>query len=242
MESKKSLPFVFLPGTLCDERLWHYQQDEFPFSTVVNLRTQNTIEEMLSSIRDLSYEKFILVGFSLGGYVAQEFAISDPDRVQHLVLMGSSASGYPEKEKQAAISAKPFIEKGLFKGITDRRLRDFLHPDSYVKNELRELIHSMSGSDAGEVYLRQINATLDRPDFSESLKTLKCPLTAIAGREDKIVSVEDILKLKDLNIKNQVFIFENCGHFIPLEKPKEVSCVLKQVLAYSLGTLKNSKK
>lgn len=222
-------PIVFLPGTLCDERLWHYQQKEFPVSTVVNLRTQNSIEEMLESIREVPYEKFVLVGFSLGGYVAQEFAFSEPERVAHVVLLGSAAQSYPEKEKLAAISARPFIEKGLFKGITDRRLREFLHPASYKNQELRDLIHSMSGPDAGEVYLRQTNATMDRADFTEKLKLLKCPLTAIAGREDKIVDVEEILKLKLID-HFQVYVLENCGHFVPLEKPNELSDILRQVI------------
>ena len=181
MSTNRSIPIVFLPGTLCDERMWSFQQKEFADSCVVNLRTQKTVAEMLSSVRAVPYDKFVLVGFSLGGYIAQEFALSDPERVAHLVLMGSSAEEYPKREREVALSARPFIEKGLFKGITDKRLREFLHPDSYAKAELRDLIHSMSGADAGEVYLRQTDATINRPNLSEELKKLNCPLTAIGA-------------------------------------------------------------
>jgi pimeloyl-ACP methyl ester carboxylesterase len=226
MEPSKSKAFVFLPGTLCDERLWHYQTAQFPRSVVVNLRTQSSVDEMLKDIRAVGLESFILVGFSLGGYVAQEFALSDPKRVEHLVLIGSSAGKYPFHEREVALSAIPFIEKGLFKGITEKRLREFLHPDSYARPELRELIHSMSGSDAGEVYLRQLRATLDRPDLFLKLKTLKCGLTAIAGREDKIVSVEEILKLEEIK-DARVHVLNHCGHFSPLEKPSEVNAILE---------------
>ncbi|MBC7713637.1 MAG: alpha/beta hydrolase, partial [Rhizobacter sp.] len=88
----------------------------------------------------------------------------------------------------------------------------------------------MSGVDAGEVYLRQINATLDRPDFSGELKNIKCPLTAISGRQDNIVSADEVLKLKNINEKFQVYILENCGHFVPLEKPDEVNEILKKIM------------
>lgn len=234
MTMNQSIPFVFLPGTLCDERLWHHQLSLFPDSIVVNLRSQNSLQEMLDSVSDVKPEKFILVGFSLGGNIAQEFTIKFQERVQHLVLIGSSSLPYPKKEKEAAISAIPFIEKGLFKGITDRRLREFLHPKSYEDKELRDLIRSMSGVDAGVVYLKQINATLDRPDLSEKLKSITCPLTAIAGANDAIVNVEDVLILKGLNKNFKVEVVNECGHFVPLEKPEIVNTVLSKIKSGSL--------
>jgi pimeloyl-ACP methyl ester carboxylesterase len=223
-------PIVFLPGTLCDERLWHFQQSAFPLSSVVNLRSQNTVEEMLQSIRAVPFESFVLAGFSLGGYVAQEFALSEPKRVTHLVLMGSSAMGYPDSERELFMKSRSLIESGLFKGITDRRLKEFLHPNAYAKPELRALIHSMAGPDAAAVYLRQVDATIHRPDLSERLKDLQCPLTAIGGMQDQIVSFEEILALKNYVPKANIQILEECGHFVPLEKPDEVNAILSEII------------
>jgi pimeloyl-ACP methyl ester carboxylesterase len=233
-EDLKSLPIVFLPGTLCDERMWTYQRERFPHSQVIDLRTQSTIESMLSSVREAPYERFVLVGFSLGGYVAQEFSLSDPDRVHHLVLMGSSSQTYPAHEREIILKSRPLIEKGFFKGITDKRLREFLHPDSYAKPELRDLIHSMAGSDAAEVYLRQLDATMERPELTEKLLHLKCPLTAMAGREDKIVPVESILEFKSTVPGAQVHVIEGCGHFVPLEKPGIVNGILEKIVGQTL--------
>jgi pimeloyl-ACP methyl ester carboxylesterase len=221
---------VFLPGTLCDQRLWQFQQSRFPLSTVVNLRTQSTVEEMLHSIADVPFPSFILIGFSLGGYIAQEFALKNPQRVTQLVLIGSSAKGYPESEKELFLKSRPLIEAGLFKGITDRRLKEFLHPKSYVHPELRALIHSMAGPDAAKVYLRQVDATLNRPDLSEKLKSLHCPLTAIGGMQDQIVSFEEILALKNYVPNANIEILEECGHFVPLEKPDEVNAILSKII------------
>ncbi len=215
--------FVFLPGTLCDERVWHHQTAAFKDSLVVNLRTQSTLEEMLESVSNVPFENFVLVGFSMGGYVAQEFALKFPERVKKLVLIGSSSEGYPAHEKEIILKALPQIEKGLFKGLTEKRLQQFLHPRSYENAGIRELIHSMAGQDAGEVYLRQLKATLDRRNLSKEIGQIRCPISVIAGKDDCIVSVDSILRMEKYAPRAEINVLPDCGHFVPLEKPDRVN-------------------
>jgi pimeloyl-ACP methyl ester carboxylesterase len=84
----------------------------------------------------------------------------------------------------------------------------------------------MSGEDAAQVYLNQLNATLERRDLSDEVGKIKCPLTVIGGKEDKVVSKESILRVKDHNPNAVVHIIEDCGHFVPLEKPEELNAIL----------------
>lgn len=221
---------VFLPGTLCDERMWDSQVREFPNSVVVNLRTQNTLEEMLDSVYSVAFDSFVLVGFSMGGYVAQEFALRYAERVEHLVLMGSGTQGYPVKEQEIILKARPLIEQGLFKGVTDKRLREILYPDSYAKPGLRELIHAMAGPDAAQVYLRQLDATFGRRDLSAEIGELACPLTALGGQQDIMVPPEDIQVFEKLVPGAKVHIVDKCGHFVPLEQEERVNEILRSVI------------
>lgn len=236
MENSKLKPeilmphFVFLPGTLCDERVWKFQTQEFTDNIVVNLRIQNTQEAMLDAVKAVQAKRFILVGFSMGGHIAQEFALAYPERVSHVISIASSSEGYPKEEKEVSIKAKEFIKKGLFKGITDRRLKEFLHPKAYENQELRNLIHSMSGEDAAQVYLGQLDATLERRDLSKEIGSLKMPFIAIGGEDDKIVSKESILRIKDHNSAADIHIVSECGHFVPLEKPEVVNGILRSLL------------
>lgn len=216
-------PFVFLPGTLCDERLWHHQTAEFKEHTVVHLRTQSTLEAMIQAVADVPFEFFVLVGFSMGGYVAQEFALKHPARVKKLILMGSSSEGYPPHEKEIILRALPQIERGLFRGLTEKRLKEFLHPKSYEDVGIRNLIHSMAGVDAGEVYFRQLKATLDRRNLSTEIGKIRCPISVIAGKDDKIVPVESILRMERYAPQAEINVLPDCGHFVPLEKPERVN-------------------
>lgn len=222
-------PFVFLPGTLCDERLWHNQTALFKEHHHVNLRTQDNLPDMIAEVEKAPFKKFIVVGFSMGGYVALEFALNFPDRVKHVVAIGSSFLGYPAHELQVVEKAIPMIEKGLFKGITQRRMKEFLHPDSYEKAEVRDLIQSMAGPDASAVYLRQLKATLYRNNLSDKIIHLKKPLTAIGGKQDQVVLPETILEFKKAVPNSNVILLEGCGHFVPLEKPNEVNEILRNL-------------
>ncbi len=213
---------VFLPGTLCDERIFKFLTPLFPEHMIVDLRTPPTIEEMIKSVEQVPYEKFILIGFSMGGHIAQEFALKFPDRVEKLIVMGSSSEGYPIDERKIVESSIGLIERSKFTGITDKRLKEYLHPHSYENHEIKETIQSMAGADAKEVYLRQIKATLDRRDLKTDLKSMSLPVLFLAGADDHIVPLASIQRSADNISSARIAVIEECGHFVPLEKPQEV--------------------
>jgi pimeloyl-ACP methyl ester carboxylesterase len=184
---------------------------------------------MLSAVAETPFDTFVLVGFSMGGYIAQEFTLRYPQRVEALVLIGSSCEGYPPGEREIILRAMPQIEKGLFRGLTEKRLRQFLHPKAYEDTGVRELIHSMAGSDAGEVYLRQLKATLDRRNLSQEIGKIQCPISVIAGKDDQIVPVESILRMERYAPRAEINILSECGHFVPLEKPDKVNELLFEI-------------
>lgn len=106
----KGTPIVFLHAGVADSRMWQSQLETFS-------KTHRTIAfdrrgygktvyeaEDYSPLTDLAAvldalvpgEQVILVGCSLGGMVASDFAITHPDRVKGLVLVGAAISGQPE--------------------------------------------------------------------------------------------------------------------------------------------------
>ncbi len=226
---------ILLPGTLCDERLFTHFIKAFPQTQVINLRSQKSVEEMLSSVEQVTRERFVLVGFSMGGYIAQEFVLRHPRRVKALILIGSSIEGYPEPEKEVVLKYLPMIQKGLFKGVTDKRLQQFLHPQAYAQREIRDLVQAMAGPDASEVYYRQLCATLVRRDLTHAVSELNCPTLLVGGREDQIVSAESLERSARAFLLAELRIIEACGHFVPLEKPEELHSIIHEFLLNNLN-------
>ncbi len=84
---KKNL--YFLPGTMCDSRLWlamidelnclHPNEFQYHFLTIGK---QTSIDEIIDDIKkQLPNEKVILIGFSLGGYLASACAVNYAERI-----------------------------------------------------------------------------------------------------------------------------------------------------------------
>lgn len=222
---------IFLPGTLTDERIWSYQRPLFSDSVVVNLRQQDSLEKMLDEVSGIEGESFHLVGFSMGGHVAQEFAIKCPERVKTLTVIGSSSMGYPAVEREIIKKTLHLIVPGQFKGITEKRLREYLHPHSYENHDIKQLIKDMAGADAAEVYLRQLKATLDRRVMVNDLAKLTCPINYVAGREDQIIKLSTIQESQSSVPGSKLYIIEECGHFIPLERPQELNQILLSIIS-----------
>lgn len=80
------------------------------------LEHTNYVEDLLSLLDHLGLEKATIIGHSLGGYIATEFALNYPERVSNLVLVGPSLLGFNYSQEFNAYmnkinEAAPDIEK-----------------------------------------------------------------------------------------------------------------------------------
>ncbi len=88
---------------------WHYQLDEFgrtyrtialdhrdisdsdPFEEAYTVA--DMADDAAAALRALGVERASVIGISLGGFVAQQFALRHPDQLEKLVLVSTSAGG-----------------------------------------------------------------------------------------------------------------------------------------------------
>ena len=69
-------------------------------------------QDMIALIRALGFEQVDLLGFSLGGFVAQDVALKAPGLLRKLILTGTGPAGGVGIDKVGAVSW-PLIIKGL---------------------------------------------------------------------------------------------------------------------------------
>ncbi|MBC7181465.1 MAG: alpha/beta hydrolase, partial [Roseovarius sp.] len=89
-----SEPVVFLPGMMCDARLFAPQMTALSPDmavTVAPITGGDRIEEIASDLLDVLPRRFALAGLSMGGIVAMEILRRAPDRVTRLALMDTNA-------------------------------------------------------------------------------------------------------------------------------------------------------
>ncbi len=123
---------LFLPGTLCDERVWLPVWKKLPAMAraYVPLQWANTLQDMLAltSDRATQGEKVHLVGYSMGGYIAALWALTYPERVASLTLLGYSPLGLTNEETTRRKQLLAVLKQGKFASRQSQYLANMIIP------------------------------------------------------------------------------------------------------------------
>lgn len=227
----------FLPGTMCDQRLWlPVWQCLIPqFSCqYVATETERTREHMLGLIHSAAsaVEPLHLVAFSMGGYLACEYALANPGRVASLVTVASSAFGLTDKEKADRVRSLPMLEKHEYRGMPPARLNQFVHPSRQRDPAVVDIIRAMDRDLGKDVLIAQLKETSTRVSLAPQLGELGMPVMLIGADSDPFVPVEAIERMAALIPGSKAAIAGSAGHMIPLEQPQWLA---KQIIAFQAG-------
>ena len=223
----------FVPGTLCDERVWSRLTpllgDAFDLN-YVPLHQARTRMEMRELIATGSAPEANLVAFSLGAYLAIEHAVAHPNRVKSLILLGGSARGLKPAEVQARERIVAMLERNAYAGMSRQRLRELLHPAHLDDEAIVGPIQQMALDLGKEVLLTQFATTIDRPDLMERLAELSFPVLICGADGDNLVSPENLREMAARFPNASLrMLAGDTGHMMPLEAPEALA---EQILAF----------
>jgi pimeloyl-ACP methyl ester carboxylesterase len=175
----------------------------------------------------VGWETCAVVGISFGGMVAQEFAVSYPQRVEKLVLLCTSAGGdagasYPLHE----LGTLPADERAArIATLTDTRFTpEWLatHPDDAAMVAMRnEQAAVPKSKDTIKGEILQLGARIGH-DVSDRLHQVTTPVFVTAGRFDGIAPVsnsEEIVK----RIPNATLSIYEGGHIFTAQDRRAIA-------------------
>ncbi|NGZ84709.1 alpha/beta fold hydrolase [Duganella aceris] len=219
-----------VPGTLCDARMWSRLTpllgDGFEFNYVPLYMAQDR-PQMRQILSDHCAPQANIVAFSLGVYMALEFALAHPERVKSLVLIAGSAQGLSEKEKELRERTIPLLERTVYAGLSGMRLREILHPTHKDDQHTIDLIQQMALDLGKDVLITQFRASMNRPDVMDRLHEITCPVLLVGAHEDKLVNPAILPEMQPLFPNASLRLYEGTGHMIPLEVPELLAADLK---------------
>jgi pimeloyl-ACP methyl ester carboxylesterase len=182
---------------------------------------------MLEDVSNSCQGKFILVGFSMGGYIAQEFVLKFPERILGFALVAVSADEFSGEDKSRQLKLIENTKHTGFKGLSEIALRKFIHPSRYGDEVLTELIMDMAKASGVEAFISQHKVTMNRRSRLEDLGWINCSVLLMAGRNDQAVSLASIEEIATNISGAELNIIDNCGHMIPLEQPDKLNNILR---------------
>ena len=222
---------VLICGFMADETLWDGVQPELAdFGPVIPLalREGDTIAAMAQALRPSLPERFHLVGFSMGGYVARQIVRAQPDKVQSLALVATSARGDTEemiRQRRSALKSPP----ERFKGLSRPAIQSSLHPDLRDDAAMLARVRDMGVRLGGHVFHRQ--SFIARDSDRARLGDITVPTLIVSASDDALRSEREQQELAEGIAGSERVTIAHSGHMIPLEQPQALATVLRDWLS-----------
>lgn len=215
-----------LCGVLCDEVVWETQTQAFRDRGFdvrpLSFQAFDSLGAMAEHLLADAPARFSLAGHSMGGRVALEAYRRAPQRIERLALLdtGYEPAAPIETEKRGALVRKALAE-GI-EAIAETWARPMIAPSRQQDRTLLESILRMVGRMSAEIYARQTQALLTRPDATSVLADIRCPTLIICGRQDGWSPPERHLQMAASIAHSELRLIDDCGHMSTVERPDEV--------------------
>lgn len=239
-------PVVFIHAGVADSRQWNnefhslsekysvvrYDMRGFGKSEPVDGEFSH-LDDLTRLLEHLNFdEPLILVGCSMGGGTALDYALKDPDKVRALVLVDSAPSGLqidlptPPKFKLVE-EAEKAGNLELVSEIETQIWFDGDRPVGSVDQEMRQLAYEMN-----LIALRNDEKGLgtqlpnSKTHAIERLAELQIPVLAIVGENDipYMHAAVDVMGTKISNYRHVTIA--NAAHLPNMDQPEEFESVL----------------
>ena len=224
---------VYLPGLMCDRRLWVPQVAALPQTAVFADTTRaDNFKRMASQVLAAAPSRFALAGLSMGGILAFEIWRQAPERVTHLALLDTNP--HPESPERKSMRFQQ-IEAALNGGLRELAVESlkpmYLAESRRDDDALLGTILDMALDLGPEVFERQSLALRERVDSVPTLASIDCPVLVACGAEDRLCPPK-LHELMATAIPGaRLCVIDDCGHLATLERPDVVNRELQTLFA-----------
>jgi pimeloyl-ACP methyl ester carboxylesterase len=246
-------PLILIPGFASGAWTWFCQIDELSkeFQIITfdprgigrskienpddakNLSMETFLRDVLQILDDLKIEKANILGASFGGFVAQEFALKYPERLNKLILACTTAGGAghvrPSDEILRSFTPDPTLTVG-------ERIRKFIRPafteEFNAKNadEVEKVCQLRESNEVAEaVYLAQLQVAFSF-NTSEKLGAVENETLVITGDKDSVVPMQNSVNLAERLPNAKLKIVENGSHMFFIENADEFNDAVKEFI------------
>lgn len=210
-------------------------------SDTVTYEERDHVKAAIDFLDALGIERAAFIGNSMGGATTLKVAARHPDRVTHVVTMGSGAPG-----------ARIFTPgDGPSEGLKVLH-KGYREPSVESMMELVQIMAFDKAFATRELAEQRYQVLADRPDHvanfaaglgnprrgeasAEEIASIKQPALVIHGRDDRVVHFEAGLRLVSSIQNSRLVLLNRCGHWAQLEHADEFNRLVADFIAKTPG-------
>ncbi|WP_148613044.1 4,5:9,10-diseco-3-hydroxy-5,9,17-trioxoandrosta-1(10),2-diene-4-oate hydrolase [Nocardioides rubriscoriae] len=200
---------------------------------------RHAADHVVRLLDELGIAKVHLLGNSLGGGTAMRLALTHPDRVGRLVLMGPGGLSLNLFHADPTEGVQRLMEFGA--DPTRERLRAFISTmvvdQSLVTDELVEERFADATAPGAQEAMRSMGMSFFNPETAEDgmlwreAHRLRKHTLLTWGREDRVNPLDGAMVALKLIPKASLHVFPNCGHWAQIEAASEFAEITTAFLA-----------
>jgi pimeloyl-ACP methyl ester carboxylesterase len=178
-------------------------------------------DDVAGLLDDLAVERAHVVGASMGGMIAQQLAISHPDRVATLTSImsttGEPSIGLPTAEAMEALLAPPAQTRDEAADARVRHAHVWGSPGLFDEERIRAFSNALWDRDHDAAGVaRQVAAIMASGSRAEGLAALDVPTLVIHGTADTLVQPSGGERTAEVVPDAKLLFVEGMGHDLPL--------------------------
>ncbi|MBP7399189.1 MAG: alpha/beta hydrolase [Chitinophagales bacterium] len=216
------------------DKQWCVLIPELPGSGISDVQPNASIEDFADMLHAIlkkeSISQCVVIGHSMGGYIAMEFAKKYASMMLGVGLLHSHVfADDAEKKAGRNKSAEFIIQHGA-----EVYLKDFT-PKLFSKNSDQQFIDThlqMISATPEKGLTTHLKAMANREDTSEVLRNVNVPVFFGIGEDDAIMPKEVLLKQTSIAAVSQVELFNKSGHMSMIEQPSELAEAMNNFLIF----------
>jgi pimeloyl-ACP methyl ester carboxylesterase len=220
-------PVFFLPGSLCDERVFADQLREIDQpSQVADLTLDDSFAAMATRVLSEAPERFAVVGISMGCIVAAEIAHLAPERLLGMALIDFNLDAPDEIQNRTRRRWASDVRAGHFVRVVEE-----IGPAMTISPEAHgPLIVDMAMAVGPAGFLKQNDALRDRHDRRPIVSSFQRPLLIACGRRDKLCPPRLHADLAARVPHATLVVAERAGHLSTIDQPARLTSAIESWL------------
>lgn len=179
----------------------------------------------------LEIDSAVIVGLSMGGYIAFAMHRQLPARFAGLVLADTRSEADTDAGRDGRLRMRELLKQHGTAGVADQMLPKLLSKRARDEQpELANEVRAMIEANSADAIDAAIGALMDRPDSTPDLARISCATLVLAGENDEVTPPRDAEAMHRAIPRSTLTVIPGAGHLSNMEQPDAFSKALGDFL------------